>query len=297
MRLRFACSGQNAGGTCTYPERKVSISSNGQWSDITEELAITFNWPAPADPQQNDLETFRLNTDRLYFNAKGSVDRGDGNGSANFFSLDDSAVQVRCDRNAAQVNTSGCVLPLAAPVYVLRTSDLSVSEAAEHIREAQGRGSPGKFLMKAGTRAVADQSVSSPVTALQRLKNADDLRPPSPNRFAACNVLNNPSSLANIRPRQYSNTCQPTTPNGIPDLTVCECDEYPFNSSYQGAAYLPDLTSVKGINRRQNQAAGSRNLSGWYARERVLDLGTGRETGLPTSGSSDYFWVYIPLAD
>ena len=296
MRLRFACSGQNAGGTCTYPERKVSISSNGQWSDITEELAITFNWPAPADPQQNDLETFRLNTDRLYFNAKGSVDRGDGNGSANFFSLDDSAVQVRCDRGVAQVNTSGCVLPLAAPVYVVDSAPgSSTEEAGQHIREAQNGPlqSPGKFLMKAGTRAVADQSVSSPVTALQRLKRPDLLSPGSPNRFAACN-LRNANSLANIGPRQYSNTCQPTTPNGLPDIPRCDCDEYPFNSTYQGAAYQPDSTSVKGINADQNKAAGTGNFTGWYLRERVLDLGTGREDGLPMRGISDYFWVHVP---
>ena len=246
--------------------------------------AVAFNWPAPADPQQYDLETLRLNTGRLSFHAKGSVDRGNDNTSPYRFSLDDDAVQVRCDRNVAEQGTQGCVLLLAAPVYVLRTSDLSVSEAAEHIREAPGRGSPGKFLMKAGTRAVADQSVSSPVTALQRLKRPDFLSPKNPNRFAACDILNNPSSLANIRPRQYSNSCPPVTPDGLPDIPRCDCDEYPFNSTYQGAAYLPDLTSVKAINAAQNQAAGTRRFSSWCARERVLDLGTGRETGLPRAG-------------
>lgn len=290
VRLRFACRGLTDASTCTYPERKVSISTNGQWSDITEEFAITFNWPAPADPQQNDLETFRLNTDRLYFHAKGSVDRGDGNGSANFFSLDDSAVQVRCDRNVAEQGTQGCVLPLAAPVYELKTTDVA-TEATEHIREAQANGSPGNFLMKAGTRAVADESVTNSTKALQRLKNAGELIPSDPNRAAACERSN---SLINVRP-QYSRSCTPATPGGeVP--TGCQCDEYPFNSSYQGAAYLPDLTSVRYINATENNNAGGVKLKTWYKTMRVLDLGSGRETGLPSANSSDFFWVK-PLND
>lgn len=294
VRFRLTCSGQNSASTCTYPQSKFSVSTSGQWTDAPADIAVAFNWPAP-EAGQNDLETFSLNTDRLYFHAKGSVDRGDDNGSANYFGLDNSAVQVRCDRNVAEQGTEGCVLPLAAPVYVLRTSDPAVSEAAEHIREAQANGSPGKFLMKAGTRAVADAMVSSAGTALQRLKNADDLTPGSPNRTAAC-LRSNANSLINIRPSQYSNSCMPTTPGGTPQ-PGCQCDEYPFNASYQGAAYLPDVTSVKWINGVQNNNAGGVTFKNWYNRERVLDLGSDRQSGLPSAGSSDYFWVHVPLAD
>lgn len=148
VRVRVSCSGQNAAGDCTHPPTKIFVSTSGQWTDDAADIPVTFNWPAPA-AGQNDLEIFNLNTNRFYFNAKGSVDREDNNGSASFFSLDDPTTVVRCDRNVAEQGTEGCVLPLAAPVYVLKTSDPTVCEAA--IREAQANGSPGKFLMNAGT--------------------------------------------------------------------------------------------------------------------------------------------------
>ena len=75
----------------------------------------------------------------------------------------------------------------------------------------------------------------------------------------------------------------------------CECDEYPFNSTWQGAAFAPNTTSVKWINGKQNQNAGREKLSNWYRTERLLDLANYPADGvtLPSGGgSSDFFWVY-----
>jgi hypothetical protein len=164
-------------------------------------------------------------------------------------------------------------------VDVLSKLGAGMDEAAEHVAQAQAQGSPGAFTMLDGTRAFAGAG-----TPLQRLKNARDLG--DPNRTAACLA---PDALIRIRPPNASATCAPDRPG-------CQCDEYPYNASYQGAAYLPDTTSVKWINGQHNNNAGGIRLKNWLKRERVLDLGSvpaDSPSGLPLPGSSDPFWVYV----
>jgi len=49
------------------------------------------------------------------------------------------------------------------------------------------------------------------------------------------------------------------------------CNEFPFASTYQGAAYVGrDLTSRRAVPTGQNEAAG-RSLAAFYANKRVLD--------------------------
>ncbi len=132
-------------------------------------------------------------------------------------------VRLRCDVGLAQPNSSCCVLPDAAAVYVLSRGDTSVAEAAQHIFEAQNnpdssKRSPGKWKMKSGTRAVADASVTG-VDALQRAKS---LVVQDANRKSSCSLA---SSLYNTRlPLNQSAACNAGT-------QVCSCDEYPFAST------------------------------------------------------------------
>lgn len=57
-----------------------------------------------------------------------------------------------------------------------------------------------------------------------------------------------------------------------------DCDEYPFQSTTQGAASGDDRYSARALTSEDNQVAG-RMLGDWYSSQRILD--------------SDPFYVYI----
>ncbi len=232
-----------------------------------------------------------MSWDILYYTATGSVQRGADN--PNYFSIPNANIKIRCDRGVAQVGSDGCILPEAAPVYVLDSAQGSVvQEAAEHVREAQNGPlkSPGKFLLKPGTRAVADSSVIG-INALQRLK----YRPISRvNQRASCGSQS--TSLIESRiPLNQSASCGAAT-------QTCSCDEYPFASTWNGGNFAPNRTSVKRINAQHNATAGSSNLTNWYLKNRVLDytIYTGEDgpmsaydPNLESSRGGDDFWVFI----
>lgn len=139
---------------------------------------------------------------------------------------------------------------------------------------------------KPDTWAIPDPSVVGD-QALQRLKNttvADRT-----NRAASCR-----SSTVLIKTRvpvQTSSTC---TPNGA----GCECDEYPFASTWSGGYFDPQRTSVRWINGDQNREAGSSKLSGFYRDQRVIDPTNYPNDTLPENryenGPGDDFWVHVP---
>lgn len=194
---------------------------------------------------------------------------------------------LRCDQGVAHTGSSGCVFKKAAPVYVLRADDAAVSEAAIHIREAQAHGSPGKFVLKPNTWAIPDGSVLGD-QALQRLKNKSVQD--RTNRYVSCSA---PRALIRVRqPVQYSGTCSAT------NLSQCQCDEYPFASTWSGGYFDPDRTSVRWINRDQNQASGTANLTNFYRDEHIIDPNNYPNDMLPENryenGPGDDFWVHIP---
>lgn len=56
----------------------------------------------------------------------------------------------------------------------------------------------------------------------------------------------------------------------LPNMSrKCDCDEYPFASTYQGLAREPSI-SVKLINGKDNQLVGSR-LGAFFSTQRVID--------------------------
>ena len=195
---------------------------------------------------------------------------------------------LRCDQGVAHAGDSGCVFKKAAPVYVLRADNAMVSEAAIHIREAQAHGSPGKFVLKPNTWAIPDSSALGD-QALQRLKNKTVQD--ATNRYVSCS---GPQALIKVRtPVQYSDTCSAT------NLSLCQCDEYPFASTWSGGYFVPERTSVRWINRDQNQAAGSATLTNFYRDEHVIDPTNYPNNMLPENryenGPGDDFWVHIPV--
>jgi hypothetical protein len=189
---------------------------------------------------------------------------------------------LRCDLGLAQVSSNGCVFTQAAAVYVLDRNDGMVKEAAEHIYEAQAKGSPGRWALKPRSSAIADPA-STLGNTLHRLKNTDIGKM---NRSASCSGA--ADSLIKIRPSPPSSSCA-SNPTG------CQCDEYPFASTWSGGAFDPDHTSVKLINGAQNLRAGGAKLTNFYRDERVLDLTIypGASGVLPSWGGGDDFWVHV----
>jgi len=284
IKPEFGCDvGSNASITCTYapPMIEVPVGSEN-WSAVAK-FDMQFSWLQGGN-DAFDLEFFHVSPKQTHYVVTGADFVRTQNNAA--FGLDTGMVALstlRCDRLVAQLNSSGCVFSDAAAVYVLSRSDGTVKEAAEHIFEAQNgpRKSPGKFLLKPGTRAIADDSVLSS-GALQRLKDtkaADTL-----NRNASCKSA---AALIKVRPAYSSSTCSPNQPD-------CDCDEYPFASTWNGGYFDPDRTSVKWINAVQNKKAGGGALSsGFYLKERVLDLSTYEVSATPSWGGGDNFWVYV----
>jgi hypothetical protein len=264
------------------------ITNQYDWSDWAE-MPVKFDWTNRPD-SKHDMAFFSLSFPYFQDRIAGSDEQFRRPGGAETgFSTNSNLGNLpglRCDKGLAEVGTKGCVFHEAAAVYVLKTPpQFGVTEAAEHVREAQGFGSPGKFLLKPQTRAFATNTYVEN-RGLQRFKDAQKLYG-SPNRKVACT---NTDALIKTRPTFVSATC-------TPDAPLCQCDEYPFNSTWQGASFEPNTTSVKWINGKQNERAGSGNLTGWYRTQRILDFTEQPSFGIPAGPNvlNDFFWVYVPL--
>jgi len=149
---------------------------------------------------------------------------------------------IRCDSSTLfGTQGPGCVFPDYAPTFdTLSVSDPAVNETAQHIQTAQ-QTLPDHW----GSYALGGPPLSRLTDAAKRKRNYN----------AAC---------GNFVP-------DPTKPNDT-------CDEYPFQSTYQGAWYYPGRTSIAHVDGMDNSTAGGR-LGAFYAANRILD--------------QDQFWVYI----
>ena len=280
-------TGTSNSATCTFTVPTLTVPVNGDWSEMAR-FDIQFNWVKGADQLVN-MESIQVFTQRYGYAVEGSdFARTQTNAEFGFFSNMSSPSPLRCDRGVAQADTEGCVFPQAAAVYVLSRADGTVKEAAEHVLEAQTGPlqAPGKFLLKPGTRAVADSSIMGS-NALQRAKS---LTVQEENRKQSCRLA---TSLYRTRlPLNQSANCAAGTQR-------CSCDEYPFASTWSGGRFNPDHTSAKNINFDQNQKAGSGRLTNFYLTERVLDFTQYPELVQPYDPSAesnrggDDFWVYV----
>ena len=279
---------------CSYVATEIEVPLNGQWSE-SRDIVVSFSWTQDAN-RPIDAERFLVGFSLFDYKAKGaSFERPpERTESFNYSSGYGYAPELRCDRKVAQINTDGCVFTQAAPVYVLsKAAGLDVQEAAQHIFEAQNnadpaRRSPGKWLLKAGTRAVADDSVLAN-NALQRAKS---LTVQTTNRKASC-ANDNPNSLIKIRvPINQSASC-------VAGTQTCSCDEYPFASTWSGGNFDPGRTSVKIVNDKHNIKAGSGKLTTFFNQQRVLDFTVYPEQVQPydpnavSNRGGDDFWVHV----
>jgi hypothetical protein len=286
----LSCDFHGGGGVnpnCKMKPPEVSVPLVGAaW---TRGLAkVEFNWTKGLG-QINDTYRFNLSLSKYFYKMPGADYYYYGSliQKRSVDSRLDVSPFVRCDKGVAQVDRKGCVFDQAAPVYDVRTITPPVPDIEDHIADAQaGRNSPsptpGKFQMKSGSRAVAaDQARPD---ALQRLKN-EPLQ--DKNRAAACGILS--GAIISVRP-SVSSACR------VNPTSTCNCDEFPFASTWQGAGVFPlnfDRVSARIVNAEQNSRAGSGNLSGkFYLRERVLDLTIYPASGGYSNQAGDEFWVF-----
>jgi hypothetical protein len=266
----YECGSDLAQGQCSAANSPVSLGEGGE---VEIRSTVNFNW----DGGDNTFKEFSPQQIRLKLAFTGE----DINTVQRNVFLSQPPT-LRCDKGMAVNGGSGCVYPLAPAVLVLPTSG-QTKEAAEHIRDAQAAGSPGALTIDAG------QYLASPSNALQRTR-VTGLQ--GANNNFACQYTD---SIIRLRP-QASASCSPQ--GGV---TACDCDEYPFKSSWNGARFNRDSTSARYVNSQQNQESG-RRLARFYQAERVLDftLDPGIAYTLDNEAQSltprvggDNFWIHV----
>lgn len=218
----------------------------------TKEFSIPFSWDS-----SKKVAEFRFEL-KLYFSADGTTPADEGR-----VIIDNlEQVTLRCDVGQVWGQESGCVFPQASAVLVLNNPE---SEA--HIREAIATNPalPGQYTgLRAGSRAIAERSFE-PSTGLQRLRVTSLIKANRAKAQKLCSAL--PS-----QPPKPSTCLDFSDPDTAEALTPCDCDEYPFASSREGAA-LPRTygeASVKYISRTDNRSAGAK-LGAFLRKERLID--------------------------
>ena len=277
---------QASGGTCQLAPAVMNVTANASVpADIKQgwtsgnNAVLNLGWSG-GDGTWTD---FSFNQLEMYFAKPGETINLAGQNYSGF-NLGFSA--LRCDKKlTVNKNDDGCIYQAAPAVFVMSVNDSTVKEAAEHIREAQtgSLSAPGGLEVDSVT-GVATARVSN---ALQRTRIA---AANNSNRKASCGT--DQQSLLNTRPAPISASCQ-ANPAG------CQCDEYPFASTWNGGFFGPNSTSVKRIQGPQNGRAGNLHQI-FFLKERILDFTTytGSDTqpydaGLQQNRTGDDFWVHI----
>ncbi|KAF1025595.1 MAG: hypothetical protein GAK29_01834 [Acinetobacter bereziniae] len=133
-----------------------------------------------------------------------------------------------------------------------RTINITISEVDEsvlHNRDAQNSGLPSKFISEVDS-IFPDRSLSKPLTRLRDWTTRNNNRKHS---LAICKAQDS----------SYSESCDPEV--------SCQCDEYPFATTYQGGDALENPgVSVRRIEASDNKSAGAR-LGVFYTQQRILD--------------------------
>ncbi|WP_244120261.1 NucA/NucB deoxyribonuclease domain-containing protein [Burkholderia gladioli] len=232
------------GSACTVaPNAGVTLMVGG----LSAEENVTLT------PNLGDNNPLRF-TPSIEIRAVKTGESFDNGPSLAFYGGVTNVSQIRCDVGLAKAGTQGCVYERAPAV--LRTITLGnpdVDESARHILEAQQEGLPGRFVSRGDGTIFADSS-ASPLTRL---------------RDASLRASNRAASKAQCVAKFGAVTGQCTF-TGDPDEVPsdCDCDEYPFAATNEGAAF--GNVSVKRIDASDNRRAGA-FLGNFYLNQRVLD--------------------------
>ncbi|REF00626.1 deoxyribonuclease NucA/NucB [Thermomonospora umbrina] len=222
-----------------------------------------------------------------------------------FFTLDSSnakykaprtqtqPIGIRCD-SATYFNIGtkrypyACIYSGALPFLTYNAADGSNGQVARHIRDAQSapdttypkewhpKKIPGKWAANAGERAEP----------LHRVDRDGQFGRSNENwKRSACGQN---TTVGNPWAPYYT----PTT--GLPATTAPDqqCDEYPFGSTWEGAADPDHDFSVRWVDKSHNASAGYRLLE-FYVNDRILRYEPNFLGGTPSGPSADPFWVNI----
>ncbi len=280
IRPKINCSTPTPyAGSCSYSPRYVGVGTSGSWSSPVN-ITVSFDWSA-GDGTAN---TFHFMDTEFAIYAEGTS--GEPSGGTQFAGPPD----VRCDKKLTASNSDGCVHHLASAVLAFDRDDSRVLEAVAHIADAQAWGAPGGGFVLS-SRAYGGGGSPLQRTWVTGLKG-NDAGIDGANRIASCKATD---SVIKLRP-QSSASCSTST-------VGCDCDEYPFNATWNGAWFNKDHTSARFINASHNRVAGAR-VGSFYRQQRVLDLtkdpgipySPGNESASipsgPETGTDDY-WVVV----
>lgn len=247
--------GINDGGAChpgTLESREATIPEWRRDGKAHFDLRSEAFPPAPHRNEQIGIGVFHIEYE---FDLPGWwvqwLDTESPEGGMRF----DSAFYLQWDKQ-------GSVFDRSLPGFSYTKADNAVEGVALHIEQARANPAatvparPDKFLRGAGT---------NPDDTLRRLAGAknDELRQRADRNGDTA--------------RAFCRT--PEMPAQPPTGGPFDCDEYPFASTYEGAAwYLYEVQSelyerqysVQWVNSGQNQEAGGR-LNAWYETDRLLD--------------------------
>lgn len=235
MQVSMDCTPAAGLGTACENDRPEGMTMPlAEWT--TYQGGVPFNLTGPdGDGVGADLLSFYNFDTRLTLT---------DNGSTTTFGTG----QFRCDYGRSLNTATGCVFSLPVDRFRrLSLSDPTVAAAALHVRDAL-------FAPDSTNPPGVNKQIPGLEATKKFLTRTVDSRTIDANR------------------RDARKACLKYDDAYKHDRRTLglDCDEYPFASTYEGAASGGDF-SVRGIPSNQNQAAG-RALNAWYNTFRILDL-------------------------
>lgn len=234
----------DCGPACTVsPIAGVPLSIGG----LSQELVVTLT------PNMNGESWLQFKPSIGYRVVKSEESFEDGPSAVNLGA--GYVPAIRCDVGLAKKGTQGCVYPDAPAIMTsVKTDDPAVDESALHIKEVQAANNMGRYV-------PPDDGNIKPSFASRALTRLRDAQMRKSNRDKS-------KAQCVAQYGQVTGQCDFTgDPDEVP--TNCDCDEYPFAATNQGAAAGGDF-SVKRIDASDNRRSGAL-LGCFLASQRVLD--------------------------
>lgn len=201
--------------------------------------------------------------------------------------------------SAQYLNTKkGAIFRGVVPHLSYDPSKTRVKEVAEHIRDACDKDKVNdSYPAGDGNKLILGCDITHLIHRVTEKKVG--WPKPSTGQKSRHELRYNANKNAKTR------NCKPTTPT-IPDTPgTKECDEFPFASTYEGAAASehpasefagggkPNQFSIRKVDATTNNLAG-RDLQTWLNNDRILDWATGGSSSTSSGGlMRDGYWVRI----
>jgi Deoxyribonuclease NucA/NucB len=233
------CAGSPNDDSCLPGGHEVTRTV-AQWRADGEADLLFFSDAEPSSPAQGEQ------IDTGVFQVEGEFRFPSGTARA----ANGPETSVRFDSAWYLPQQQGSIFDRVTPWIGYSVNDPAVNQSAHHIRDAQRQ--PGSTYPRVAGKQIPGASAENP---LHRLYHDTTRRRQNREGFAVP-------------------VCEQQWP-GYPELSQ-DCDEYPFASTYEGAArhLYEDVPygwfSVRPILFSDNQTAGSR-LGTWYGADRILD--------------------------